>query len=76
MTIGEIQAPLHLPREVFVVRDDYKRGAAPLRQLEHHREHLIGAFLIEVSGRFVREHDGGVGYQRARDGDALSFATG
>ncbi len=62
--------------EFFIVRHDDECGTASVREVEHHRKHLIGAFLIEVAGGFVRKHYGGIGDQCARDRDTLPLAAG
>ena len=43
---------------------------------EQQVDDLPAGGLVEVAGRFVGDQDGGIGRQRAGDGDALLLAAG
>jgi hypothetical protein len=57
------------------VGDEHQRHAAPARQVEHQREHRVGAAAIEVAGRLVGEDAIGRAGERARDRDPLALAA-
>ena len=45
------------------------------RQSHHGVEHLVGGVRVEVAGRLVGEHAGGLGHEGAREGAALALAA-
>jgi gamma-glutamyl phosphate reductase len=57
-----------------VVRDEYD-GEALFVQGPEERHDVLGAFRVEISGRFVGENDGRVIDECAGDGDALMLSA-
>ncbi len=47
-----------------------------LRQRDHQLQHLFPGSLIQIAGRFIRQHQGRTVHQGACDGDPLLLTSG
>ena len=63
-------------RPALIVGRDEGGRAFVAHQPQELGEHHVGGMLVEIAGRFVGEHQGGLIGKRAGDGDALLFAAG
>src|SRR5947207_361528 len=74
-TIEQVHVALGVTRETRIVRDHADRRAFTV-QFAQQLHHRLAVFRVEVSGRFVRQQDGGFAAERAGDSDALLLAAG
>ena len=58
-----------------LVRDEQNRAAFSVQVVEEVQD-VLGAFAVQVPGRFVRQQHGGVLHERAGNGDALLLPPG
>lgn len=75
-TVDDAQRAIAAFREVVIVGHDNERFLPLFREAEEQFHDHVTGFGIEVTGRFIRENDVRVVRERARDRDALLFATG
>jgi hypothetical protein len=73
--VGELNAPIGLPRDVRVVRDHQNRVACVVQLTKDFQNDFFIRF-IEVARGLVGQDDFRLIDQRARDGHALLFAAG
>src|SRR5690348_14300790 len=73
--VAERDRPLAAPCDAHVVGDDDDRRLQAAVKIADEREDLLARARVEVAGRFVGEQDRRVDRQRARNGDALTFAA-
>ena len=71
LAVGEEQHRVGDRGRAGVVRDHHDRLAEVVDRAAQQLEHVAARVRVEVAGRLVGEHDGGVGDQRACDRDAL-----
>src|SRR5436190_14440190 len=62
----------HALRDRVVVGDDHDRRAGLVELVDQAEDGVAGG-LVEVPGRLVGEHDGGLAYERAGDRDPLAL---
>ena len=74
--LTQLQHPVGLLRERRIVGHDEQRRRARAGQRQQQRQHLARALLVEIAGGLVRQQQARLVHQRARDGDALLFASG
>ena len=73
--VEQMDGAIGVLRKTRVVRDHADGGAAGVQFLEQIHDRFAVA-RIEVAGRFVRQEDGRLARERARDRDALLLAAG
>ncbi len=73
-SVGDDENPIHVPHGGEPVSDD--KRSAPSHQGFQRFLNQPFALRIQRAGGFVENEDGGILQDRARDGDALTLATG
>lgn len=71
-----MDAAIALPGELFIVRHQDQGRALLTLQGEHQFGDVRAGSPIQISGRFIREQQGGIAGKGPRQRDPLLFATG
>ena len=74
-TIAHMNDAVAIARSFGIVRDHQHRLPQLLVRLAQHFQNNFGILRIEVAGRLVGQHDGGLIHQRARQRNSLLLAT-
>src|SRR6185312_17071421 len=74
LSVDDVHVPVSAPRELRIVRDQNDRRAHVIDLLEQ-VHYLTRHEGVEVSGRLIREQEGGIPGDRPRDRNALLLAA-
>ena len=75
-TVLHDETPVHFSGEDFVMRDNNDGEAERFIKFPEEFMDAAAGFLVEVTGRFIGEEDGGFHHERASESDALLFTAG
>ena len=74
--VADGEGLLGMRHELRIVRGEDEGGAQLRLHAAHQRDDRGAGGAVEIGGRLVRQHDGRLLHQRARDRDALLLAAG
>ena len=76
LTILHIHDPVGLGRQLIVMGDDHEGRPAGFVQFTHHGKERVARMCIQISGRFISQHEIRLLQEGPRDSHALLFTAG
>jgi hypothetical protein len=71
LSVNKLQDAMCSFGQVQIVRGDYECQTPLLGQIGQQLMEFLAVLLVQISGRFIREHEPGIVHQGARYGNTL-----